>query len=152
PAVVVSPLIEPATVSHEVRDHASVPATLRALFAPGAKPLTKRDAWSAPFHDLATRDTPRTGLPDLSAHLRPRAKAAAAAAAAQQPALTEGQVPQYYKEFIAQSDFVRDKLRQLGEPEMPAQAPASGVQRATQTTEAFTQAAHNHRHPDQPRP
>jgi phospholipase C len=147
PAVVVSPLIEPATVSHEVHDHASVPATLRALFAPGAGPLTKRDAWSAPFHGLATRASPRTNLPDLSAHVRPRARAAAAPAAAQQPVLTEGQVPQYYKEFIAQSDFVRNKLRQLGEPEMPAQAPASGVERATETSQAFAAAAHRHRHP-----
>jgi phospholipase C len=152
PAVVISPLIEPGTVSHQVHDHASVPATLRALFAPGAKPLTKRDAWSPTFHGLATRDTPRTDLPDLSAHVRPKPKAAAAPgaaapAAAAEPAVTEEQVPGYYQEFIRQSDFVRNKLRQLGEPELETPAPASGFERAIQTSQSFTEAAHRHRHP-----
>jgi phospholipase C len=38
PAVIVSPLVPPAVVDHAVYEHASVPATLRALFAPGAAP------------------------------------------------------------------------------------------------------------------
>ncbi|MGH3972200.1 MAG: alkaline phosphatase family protein [Pseudonocardiaceae bacterium] len=44
PAVVVSPYIAAGTVDDTVRDHASVPATLRAVFAPDAAPLTRRDA------------------------------------------------------------------------------------------------------------
>ena len=95
--------------------------------------------------DVATRDTPRTDLPDLSAHAQPTGKAAVAAARA--PAVTEGQVPDYYQDFIRQSDFVRGKLRQLGEPELETPAPSSGIQRAEQTSQSFAQAAHRHRHP-----
>src|SRR5260221_539575 len=66
PAVIVSPLIDAGTVDHREHDHASVPSTLRALFAPNAKSLTRRDAWAPPFHDLAKRQLPRTDMPDLS--------------------------------------------------------------------------------------
>jgi phospholipase C len=69
PAVVVSPLIARGTISTEVRDHASVPSTLRAIFAPSARPLTARDGWAKPFHTLATLPQARVDLPDLSAHV-----------------------------------------------------------------------------------
>ncbi len=49
PAVVVSPYVPAGRVDDTVRDHASIPATLRAVFAPSAPPLTNRDAWSPPF-------------------------------------------------------------------------------------------------------
>ena|SRR5262245_927024 len=81
PAVVVSPLVPQGTVDTQVHDHASVPATLRALFAPDAKPLSARDAWSPPFHAVASLDQPRTDLPDLSAHTAPRPDVASVAAA-----------------------------------------------------------------------
>ncbi len=72
PAVVVSPCIAAGKVDDTVRDHASVPATLRAVFAPDASPLTRRDAWSYPFHTLANLDQPRRGsdMPDLSGYVR----------------------------------------------------------------------------------
>ncbi|MGH9281939.1 MAG: alkaline phosphatase family protein, partial [Acidimicrobiales bacterium] len=44
PAVLVSPWIEPGTLVTKTLDHASIPSTLRALFCPGLKPLTDRDA------------------------------------------------------------------------------------------------------------
>src|SRR3954454_18586037 len=50
PTVLVSPWIPAGTVLRDVFDHASIPATLRALFAPTAKPLTARDACAATFH------------------------------------------------------------------------------------------------------
>jgi phospholipase C len=146
PAVIVSPLIDPGTVIHQVHDHASVPSTLRALFAPHAEPLTRRDAWAPPFHGAVTRDVPRTDLPDLSDYV-PAATGPAAARPAPHGAVEEVQVPQYYSDFIAQADQVRKHLRNLGEPEMPADAAPGGVQRASQTSSAFTQAAHRHRHP-----
>jgi len=65
PAVVVSPYIAKGAVDATCRDHASVPATLRALFAREAEPLTHRDAWSPPFHTLLTLRNPRSDLPDL---------------------------------------------------------------------------------------
>lgn len=44
PAVVVSPYVAAGTIDDSVRDHASVPATLRAVFASDARPLTRRGA------------------------------------------------------------------------------------------------------------
>jgi phospholipase C len=159
PAVIVSPLVDAGTVIHQVYDHASVPSTLRALFAPRAAPLTHRDAWARPFHEVANRDVPRADLPDLSkyvpAAVAPAAAAPAAAAAAAPAAavpaahgaVEEAQVPEYYGDFIDQADQVRKRLRKLGEPELPAEAAPAGIQRATQTSDAFAQAAHRHRHP-----
>jgi len=173
PAVIVSPLIDAGTVDHRVHDHASVPATLRMLFAPDAKPLTRRDAWAPPFHDLAKRQSPRTDLPDLSGYLptalgaptapatpaRPATTTAAAtpaatatatpAAATAVPAANAaaGQVmPTYYRDFIKQSDEVRKRLRRVREPEVSAVAASTGIDRAEQTTREFEQAAHRHRH------
>jgi phospholipase C len=150
PAVIVSPLIDPGTLIHQVHDHASVPATLRALFAPHAQPLTRRDAWARPFHDTATRQVPRTDLPDLSKYV-PAATAASAgavpAARVAPAAVEEAQVPGYYDNFIDQADQVRKRLRKLGEPEIPAAGAPAGIVRATQTSDAFMQAAHRHRHP-----
>src|SRR5205807_9200469 len=71
PAVVISPYIPRSTVDERIHDHAAVPATLRALFAPGAEPLTSRDGWAAPLHDLLTLAAPRADLPDLSAFAAP---------------------------------------------------------------------------------
>ena len=164
PAVIVSPLVDAGTVSHQVYDHASVPSTLRALFAPQAAPLTHRDAWARPFHEVAKRDVPRADLPDLSRYVPPAVSsgavspgvvsaaavapgAPAAAVPAAHGAVEEGQVPGYYADFIDQADQVRKRLRKLGEPEMPADAAPAGIQRATQTSNAFAQAAHRHRHP-----
>ncbi|MFN2608949.1 MAG: alkaline phosphatase family protein [Acidimicrobiales bacterium] len=49
PTVLVSPWIAPHTLVPEVLEHASLPATLRALFAPDAAPLTNRDRHAATF-------------------------------------------------------------------------------------------------------
>jgi phospholipase C len=173
PAIVVSPLIDAGTVDHREHDHASVPATLRALFAPEATPLTRRDAWAPPFHDVAKRQSPRTDLPDLSSYLpgapaaravppaptppaaraapmapTPPAAPAASAAAGAIPAggAAGGVMPAYYRDFIKQSDEVRKRLRRVREPEVSAVAASAGIERAAQTTREFEQAAHRHRH------
>jgi phospholipase C len=146
PAVVVSPLIDPGTVDHRVHDHASVPATLRALFAPHASPLTRRDAWAPAFHDLAARETPRTDLPDLAAYRR--TKPATAAAAAVPESVPAAVIPSYYRDFLNQADEVRKTLSRVGEPEIAGVTAPGELKRAAQTSEAFQQAAHRHRHPD----
>src|SRR5262249_25769523 len=153
PAVIVSPLIDAGTVDHRERDHASVPATLRALFAPDEKPLTRRDAWAPPFHDVAQRQSPRTDLPDLSAYLRVGQPTSAAAAAVPPRGGAARDVkqdypgyPAYYRDFIKQSDEVRKKLRRVREPEMSAVVASAGIERAAQTSRAFEEAAHRHRH------
>lgn len=69
--------IDRGTLVKTVFDHASIPATVRALFAPAAPALTKRDREAATFHGIveeSTRRSPRTSpgtatngdLPDLS--------------------------------------------------------------------------------------
>ncbi|MCW2677061.1 MAG: hypothetical protein JWR70_2101 [Modestobacter sp.] len=127
-------------------DHASVPATLRALFAPHAEPLTARDAWATPFHDVTTLDEPRTDLPDLSDHTVPPAQSAAPAArtAAGPGTAAPEHVPEYYWEFVRQADQVRQRLAAVGEPEIAPAATSSGTQRGQDITEAFAQAAHRH--------
>jgi phospholipase C len=171
PAVLVSPLIEPGTLVSDVHDHASVPATLRAVFAPTAQPLTRRDAWSTPFHTALNRDSPREDLPDLSGVLHPAAPAttppptaptpaapaaapgaagtdvALAASAATRAAAGTGRIPDYYRDFIAGADAVRRHLAHVGEPEVAGLAAGSPMRRATETTAAFSAAAHRHRHP-----
>ncbi len=147
PTVLVSPLIEPGTLVSRVHDHASLPATLRALFAPAAPPLTRRDAWAVPFHDVASRAAPRTDLPDLSPVIAAAAAArpAGAAAAGQPPGDGAGLVPEYYRDFLREADRVGDRLRALGEPEMPAGSDPVPIRRGEQTSRAFARAAQRHR-------
>ncbi len=57
PAIVVSPLIPKGTIDHRVYDHASVPATLEALF--GLSAMTARDANARSLLGLLTLPTPR---------------------------------------------------------------------------------------------
>lgn len=56
-------------------------------------------------------------------------------------------IPDYYRDFLKQADEVRQKLSQVGEPEMAAATAPGQLQRSAQTSEAFQQAAHRHRHP-----
>jgi phospholipase C len=62
PAIVVSPLIPRNQVDHRLYDHASIPATLEALF--GIAPLTERDRNARPLNGLCTLATARTGTPE----------------------------------------------------------------------------------------
>jgi len=158
PAVVISPRIRAGTVDVQTHDHASIPATLRALFAPHARPLTERDKWAAPFHELRTLPAARTDLPDLSAHAggltsaisAPRAAAARAAAApaTAAPATAEtgpAAVPDYYQPFLTLAGQVQQHLADVGEPEMATPATGPPVDRATEITQEFAAAADRHR-------
>src|SRR5215469_10580004 len=62
PAIVVSPLIPRNQVDHRLYDHASIPATLEALF--GIAPLTQRDSNARPLNGLCTLQTARTDTPE----------------------------------------------------------------------------------------
>jgi phospholipase C len=76
PTIAVSPWIPPATLDDTPYDHASIPHTLRQLFAPGASPLSARDARAASFaHLVGTVERPRRGdqLPSLEKLWRPPA-------------------------------------------------------------------------------
>lgn len=145
PAVVVSPYVATGKVDDTVRDHASIPATLRAVFAPSAPPLTRRDAWSPPFHTLLDLSEPRRGpeLPDLSSHVSRRSgevampgQSAGAGAAA---------VPPYYRDFLTQAERVRDHLLTVGEPEAAQETRPTPAELAIDITRVFCEAASRHR-------
>jgi phospholipase C len=160
PALVISPYVPAGTVDRQTRDHASVPATLRALFAPGAPPLTARDGWAAPFHRLLTLAEPRRAdLPDLSAHLpgaRSAPEGAYLAETDSQPEMArlyaesqnghDNDVPSHYRDFAQQAELVREHLADIAEPEGVLPTPTSGLRRAAQTSEIFARAARRHRH------
>jgi len=62
PAIVISPLIPKNLIDHRLYDHASIPATLEALF--GLSPLTGRDARANRLDSLITLQTPRGDSPE----------------------------------------------------------------------------------------
>ncbi|MDP9073832.1 MAG: alkaline phosphatase family protein [Actinomycetota bacterium] len=136
PAIVISPFVEPQTVDATIRDHASVPATLRALFAPHLEPLTQRDAWSPPFHGLLTRESPRRGqeLPDLSAYL-PAGPAGPTVAGPPVQVGPEPPVPVYFQDFV---DLAQKVDRELPGDNTLGDGPR---QLATDITGAFTNIA-----------
>ena len=149
PAVVVSPRIRAGTVDVQPRDHASIPATLRALFAPEAEPLTGRDRWSPPFHELVTLDVPRTDLPSLAEYATGLTTAiaspAVAASRAQAASTPTAAMPGYYQPFLALAGQVQERLAAIGEPEVAGIGPGPAVLRGTQVTQAFAAAADRHR-------
>jgi phospholipase C len=162
PAVVISPYVSAGTVDDTVRDHAGIPATLRAIFAPNAAPLTRRDAWSPPFNTLLDLSQPRRGneLPDLSSHIGKEPKKSpdespSTAAAAPGPVTDETVPPPYYLDFITQAENVEQRLLDVGEPEATQQTSPVAVQQACDITRIFHEAAGRHRaelagEPDQP--
>jgi phospholipase C len=88
PAIVISPFVPRGTIDHRVYDHASIPATLQALF--GMRPLTARDANARTLLSLLSRDAPRkTGAEALEVLPVPGEPPPIASTAAA-PALTRG--------------------------------------------------------------
>jgi phospholipase C len=61
PALVISPLIPKNLIDHRLYDHASIPATVEALFGLGS--LTARDAQANRLDSLITLGAPRTDTP-----------------------------------------------------------------------------------------
>ena len=60
PAVIISPLIARNVIDGRTYDHASIPATVEALF--GLSPMTERDKWANNLTSLVTLQTPRECL------------------------------------------------------------------------------------------
>ncbi len=153
PAVVISPHVPAGAIDTQTHDHASIPATVRAVFAPEAAPLTRRDAWSRPFHGLLTLPAARTDLPDLSAYVtattgRAPLAAEAPATAVAAPEAAAALAPEYYESFIALAEKVQEHLVAVGEPEAIGASPSGGpVERSMQISEAFAAAAGRHRRP-----
>jgi phospholipase C len=58
--VIISPLIARNVIDGRTYDHASIPATVEALF--GLSPMTERDKWANNLTSLVTLQTPRDCL------------------------------------------------------------------------------------------
>lgn len=142
PTVIVSPLIPRGTVGHDFLEHSSVPATLRAVFAPAAEPLGPRDRAAHTFHELCSLGTPRTDLPDLSRYAALPTRARVSLYVTPE---SETWMPNYYKEFLSQSDRARKHLQELGEPELPRLAEVKTRHDGVVFTAAFKKAADRHR-------
>lgn len=72
PAVVVSPLVPRGTVDHHCYEHATIPRTVRAQFAPEQPQLTGRDGAAEDLlANLPLLDVARTDLTELDLPLRP---------------------------------------------------------------------------------
>jgi len=146
PAVVVSPLIPAGTVDVVVRDHCSVMATLRRLFAPGAAPLTARDEWAPAFDDLASLDLPRQDgeLPDVTPPRREVVAPRSMAAASVQPA-AGAQPDEFARQLDAVTGLVDAELDARGVPRTaPGVAPvgvAPGIDHDDETVRRFRLAA-----------
>jgi phospholipase C len=75
PAIVISPWIDAGTVDHTVRDHSSIPETIRKRFLKNVGyPLNDRGE-GTDLGNLFTRATPRTDLPDVEPLTHAEAKA-----------------------------------------------------------------------------
>ena len=148
----ISPYVPRATVDPTVRDHASVPSTLRAIFAPGADALTRRDAWARPFHELLSLAEPRRDdLPDLSAFVSAipvpaEPVAAAAVDAVSRAGVGRSALVDSYAPYAAQARTVHRRLVRLGEDEVRSPLLSTTAQdRADEIARRFAAAAARHR-------
>jgi phospholipase C len=112
PTLVISPYVAAGTITDDVRDHASIPATVRRLLAPGQPALTARDEAAAPFHTLLdlTRPPRRDDLPDLSALAAALDQPARAPTGAEQAT----GVPEHDEHLAVLARRVRRRLKKQG--------------------------------------
>jgi len=105
PAVIVSPLIPQGAVDHTLYDHASVSATLRALY--GLTPMTNRDKGANNVLKLLSLTAPRTNCPTVlnnpATQDRPPAPMMMSAEAASRPLPQTGNT-QGFLHILAKTD------------------------------------------------
>lgn len=146
PSIVISPFIEKHTVSTEVFDHSSIPATVRSLFAPNLPPLTQRDGAANTFDSLVTRTQARTDLPDLSPYTDPLNNIGTDDVdlnTLEQRDTTF--MPEYYCDFVELSENVRKRMRRRGIDTVPVSRTMLPRLKAHRTTTAFRASAHRAR-------
>lgn len=114
PAVLISPWIKPGSVVHDQLEHASIPATLRALFTPTLPSLTRRDGAAGTFHEVVRR----YGLPHPRTHFASVERAGPARAPRRRPEPAETIVrsrSEFDEHLIELGEIVASEL-QLAEP------------------------------------
>ncbi len=119
PAVIVSPWIPRGTVMSDVLDHSSIVATVRKIFAPGARPLTRRDERAATFDLVLTATAPREGPspPELAPPTR-------AVGPAEQPSIaSSGEQDAFSKQLDQLAEQVEGELTRRGVAQPEEAAP-----------------------------
>ena len=119
PTVVVSPLVA-RSVDATVYDHSAIAATVRRVFAPNTRELSRREAKSATLEHLWGSGVVRDDLPDCSAIYPPRVAAA--------PTVSAPEPQQRDDEFADQmrslAGFLGPKLQVQASPDERPMAPA----------------------------
>jgi phospholipase C len=122
PALVISPLISRNLIDHRLYDHASVPATLEALF--GLNPLTKRDAAATRLTALLGLAEPRKNAPAVLPPVASTEAAPLAAAMADAAATVSVSRPDDSADDGNLPGIVQAALRQDFAVSLPAERPA----------------------------
>lgn len=120
PTVVVSPRVAQKW-DDTCYEHSAIPRTVRKLFAPNTASLSAREAASPTFDHLASLDTPRTDMPDLTSFLRPEAVTKARAAPPPPPRQDE-----FTRQMAQLRTAVYDKLTADATTPQPSPDPAGG--------------------------
>ena len=150
PAVIVSPWIARGQLDPTPYDHSSIPATVRRLFAPNTRPLTRRDRHAETFEHLVGamgEARPPDDLPPVP----PSARLHVETADAGKPGGPEGEadvglgapeVP-LEAEFDVLAEKVRTRLQELG-VSLPISAEAAAAQSEVDPYRDVTLLFHRH--------
>jgi len=149
PTVIVSPHVPAGAIETRLHDHASIPATARALFVPQAPPLTARDGWATPFHTVLTLDTPRSAeqMPNLSEYSRDALRSLSGSTVTDPAADAAGRLRLHghLRDFANQADRVHRTLAEVGEPEAGGVDRSRSAVRSADVSRVFAEAATRHR-------
>lgn len=156
PTIAVSPWILPGTLDDTRYDHASIPHTVRQLLAPGASPLSARDAGVESFaHLVGAVDRPRRDheLPSLEDLLTPPAVLVDVTRDA--ASLEEASPDDFQRSLDTLAIIVGDNLdrpeEDLADDPMPmglvdtTQPVPSSTEQAAEAMERFQERARQHR-------
>ena len=119
PTVLVSPWIREGAVDSTIYDHSSIPHSVRELFAPDAKPLSKREAvsntvWSADIWlDAMREDIPEVEVAPEGIDLLDTVKPVAllAAESANEETATSGDLPEHEEPWAWLAFSVAETIR-----------------------------------------
>jgi phospholipase C len=156
PTVLISPWIKPGTVVHTRLEHASIPATLRALFLPGARSLTARDGAANTFHQVvrdhglaAPRAHPGAAAPpadvadatSASRSLLPEVSATMGRMSPPTPPADQGPRSELDRQLVELGQQVGAELRRENPQSAQAPTPPSDARSAVESVDAISQPA-----------
>jgi phospholipase C len=121
PTVLVSPRIPAGTIDATVYDHSSIVATLRRLFAPGAEPLSPRDAIAETFERNLALEVPR-GIDQMPRFQTPVSDASESRTPSLEEAPDETQLDDFQHSLVILTEKVAAELQAEGTQVAPSGA------------------------------